>query len=371
MKLEKISESIIYDNPMPILRSRHSCFPYSCERDDGTLLATHVIGEAFESVDGSVYISESADKGLTFSEPRPMQDKGAYDPPLTESLKMTNLGDGHLYLFGYAILRENPDLPISNGKTGGVLPSKVCWCESFDHGRTFSRLSFVDSAWGPHTEASAPVTRLENGDLVSPIGPFPQWDGTFTGPVCSRLMRSRDGGRTWEDGTVIMSLGENVTMYEQRLTVLEKSRDLVVIAWNENMVTGERLNNHFALSHDQGHTFEGPFDTGVHAQSSSVCAIGGDRLVSFHAARRDTDDPRVFANIVNLAGGKWDIEHSEVVWRPDLPIQYDNKMADVFNMLKFGQPGGVLLRDGTLLFTQWIIDQNQGKTMCMRFRLVE
>ena len=53
--------SLIYDNPLPQLRSRQAAFPFLAELDDGTLLAAYQIGEAFESVDGTSYISTSTD----------------------------------------------------------------------------------------------------------------------------------------------------------------------------------------------------------------------------------------------------------------------------------------------------------------------
>lgn len=55
--------SLIYDNPLPQLRSRQAAFPFLAELDDGTLLAAYQIGEAFESVDGTSYISTSTDGG--------------------------------------------------------------------------------------------------------------------------------------------------------------------------------------------------------------------------------------------------------------------------------------------------------------------
>jgi len=369
MKLVKLHESTIYENPMPVLRSAHSCFPYVCEMDDGKLLATHVIGQAFESVDGTTYVSESLDKGKTFSNPIRIYNKEGYQFPVTDSLKMTNAGNGHLLLFGYEFIRENPDLPISNPETGGALPSRLVFMESFDYGKSYTAPRSIDCRWREHVEASAPITILSNGDYVSPIAAFPQWDGSFSDKLCSRLIRSRDKGRTWDDDTVIMSLGNEVSMYEQRMTVLEKSKSLVCIAWNENLNSGERLNNHYAISTDNGISFQGPFDTGVRAQSSSVCAIGDDRLVAFHAVRRDTDQPKVIANIVNLENGKWEIEHSQTIWTPNFEVHKDHKMAEVFSMLKFGQPGGVLLSDNTLMFTLWVIEQNRGRTICIRFKI--
>lgn len=64
----KILESaIIYENPLPRLKSRQSFFPFLCRCKDGSLAAIHVIGEAFESVDSTSCISFSHDGGKTWS----------------------------------------------------------------------------------------------------------------------------------------------------------------------------------------------------------------------------------------------------------------------------------------------------------------
>lgn len=61
--------NIIYENPMPHLRAVNSCFPWVCRRKDGALLASHQMGQAFESVDGTTHLSISKDGGLTWSAP--------------------------------------------------------------------------------------------------------------------------------------------------------------------------------------------------------------------------------------------------------------------------------------------------------------
>lgn len=66
--MKKLFSAVIYENPLPQLRSRQSAFPGLAILPDGKILATHQIGEAFESVDGTTYISESADGGKTFGD---------------------------------------------------------------------------------------------------------------------------------------------------------------------------------------------------------------------------------------------------------------------------------------------------------------
>jgi hypothetical protein len=366
MKISKTNESVIWTNPQPLLRSRHSCFPFACELDDGTLLASHVIAEAFESVDGMTRLAVSRDKGVTWDLLPELYDKSKYRIPTTDSMKLTNLGGGHLLLFGYEFFRENPNLALANAETGGLLDDRMIMMRSYDNGHSWTQAQEVPCRWGHHVEASSPVLVLANGDWVSPIAEFPRWDGSHTEPLCGRLLRSGDSGQTWNDEAITVCLGEDIGVYEQRVCQLEQSGAVVVLAWNEDLKTGEPYNNHYAISYDNGRTFQGPFDTGIRGQASSVCAIGRDRLLSLHAMRKGTSRPGIYAYIVNLENGKWEIENESIIWEPDLPMKKNENMAEIFAYLTFGQPGAVQLSDGTILTTHWVIDCGQGKTVAMK-----
>ena len=73
--MKVLSHSIIYDNPLPQLRSRQAAFPFLAQLGDGTVICSYQIGEAFESVDGTSYISRSSDNGKTWEGPFQMFDK--------------------------------------------------------------------------------------------------------------------------------------------------------------------------------------------------------------------------------------------------------------------------------------------------------
>ena len=123
-----IHSNIIYENPLPQLRSRQSFFPFLCEFADGTIGATIVLGEAFESVDSASYFLTSEDKGRTWSKPIKMHNTTKYNFPLTDYCKVTTLSDGRLVCFGYAYIRKDQELPIGNPKNGGCLDSLVFCC---------------------------------------------------------------------------------------------------------------------------------------------------------------------------------------------------------------------------------------------------
>ncbi len=50
---------IIYENPLPQLRSRNAYFPGIQQLPDGSIIAAYTIGEAFESVDQTTYVAKS------------------------------------------------------------------------------------------------------------------------------------------------------------------------------------------------------------------------------------------------------------------------------------------------------------------------
>ena len=135
--MKKIFSSIIYENPLPQLRSRQAAFPWLCQLKDNTIIASFAIGEAFESVDSTSYIAKSYDGGKTWSEPVQMFDKSKMAVPISDYCKITAIENDKIVALGYAYKRENPDLPIGNPQTGGLLDDFVFYSISNDNGESF------------------------------------------------------------------------------------------------------------------------------------------------------------------------------------------------------------------------------------------
>ena len=361
--------STVFDNELPQLKSRQAMFPYLAQSEDGKLLCTFTIGEAFESVDGATNIAVSEDGGATWSKPSRIIDKSQEKISTTDTCKITNLGNGKFICLGYAFLREDESLPEGNPETGGLLDDFVFYTTSTDGGKTWSGYNKIDTSWKNSTEASAPITVLKDGTWATPITGFPKWNGKMNGRMCGRLLVSKDQGKTWNDDVVCMEFdGDATTCYEQRLCQLE-SGVIVNIAWNENTVTGERLCNHYTLSYDNGKTFTKPASTGVKGQASSIMALGGNKLLALHSIRRDTDRPGIYGYVGDLSDGKWNIENEYLIWEPDTPVFKDNSMADIFAYLKFGQPSAIRLSSGNIMVVFWHCENGQYKVKTIEIEL--
>ncbi len=68
VQIEKISQTVLYENPEPNLFSRHGYFPGVVKLNSGKLLCLFVMGQAFESADQTTWMSTSTDNGQTWND---------------------------------------------------------------------------------------------------------------------------------------------------------------------------------------------------------------------------------------------------------------------------------------------------------------
>ena len=122
-------------------------------------------------------------------------------------------------------------------------------------------------------------------------------------------------------------------------------------------------------SSDNGETWSAPITTGIQGQASSLCALGGEKLLAIHAIRRDTDRPGIYGYVVDFSEKTWKIVDEALLWEPAVPMIKDSKMAEIFSFVKFGQPIAIKLADGSLLLSFWFAQEGQYKTVCMPVEL--
>ena len=103
--MKSLEMNIIYENPIPQLRSRQAAFPNICQLADGTLLSAMLIGEAFESADGASFLCRSTDGGKTWSKPQRMFDPNQFGRPYSGGCKVTALPD-HIFDVGGVAVGE-------------------------------------------------------------------------------------------------------------------------------------------------------------------------------------------------------------------------------------------------------------------------
>lgn len=367
--IEIIDRHLIYDNPIPHVRSRHGYFPGLVRLASGELLALFIIGEAFESADGTTWISRSADEGRTWTLQGKLYDKSVLGVTASDSMKATLLDDGTLVACGYRFYRADPDAPISIPSTGGILPGDDIVSFSSDEGRTWTVPGVISRSRPELLEVSGPCIQTRSGDLLAVAANYPLPDGTVPSGHIGVLLRSRDRGRTWDDGTIYFrDPALPITPYEPRITEMADGR-LVAIVWAYDSVAGVHHTNRVVVSHDNGYTWSDPIDTGHGGQASSLTALDGNLLLSIHS-HRGQQDPGVWVRLIDFTGDQWRPLAETAIYGAAAQTRAGQTSSEMFKSLRFGQPSVTKLSTpGEFLAAHWCVEEGQGKIRAHRLRV--
>jgi sialidase-1 len=366
-EIEVLDHYVVYENPTPQAGRREGYFPHVVRLPDGELLAMYVLGSEFEAADHTPCVSRSSDSGRTWTYQGPIYDRAKHHSSVMMTLKPTVLRDGSLVAVGYGFDRPG-DTPMSNPKTGGLPPAKNYVTFSHDGGRTWTPPQAFTLKRPEVLEVSGPCFELSNGELLA-VGPtFPLWDASHPSGHVGVVLRSRDGGKTWDDSDLFHNPGERkLNAYETRGCEMQPGR-VVLVTWFFDEQAGKSLTNHIYVSHDFGRTWSPPIDTHVPGQSSWVSSLGGDRLVSIHCQREGpADRTGLYVRVVDFAGDKWNVLAEKCIWTASQAVKIGS-LSDM-GALKFGQASLLSLGRGEWLAAHWAILGERGKILAHRIRL--
>ena len=149
--IEILGTGIIYRNPKPYLRSIHAYFPSVVVMVNGEMLATIVLGEAFESVNSRTYICRSKDNGENW-QLKGFIYPGTKDRLISDSSRLTALPDGEVVAFMIQYDRtDHLDEGLTNPENLGFVPTKLTLLRSWDFGHTWTEPKvFEPPLVGPH-----------------------------------------------------------------------------------------------------------------------------------------------------------------------------------------------------------------------------
>ncbi len=156
-------------------------------------------------------------------------------------------------------------------------------------------------------EIPSRAAQLQSGDIVATAGLFKMPDGTNPSGQFGPLLRSTDGGRTWDDRTRYFdSPDHSIAAYESHVCEMQPGR-VVAICWAFDLAAGRYLHNQVTVSHDDGHTWSAAIDTGIQAESSNLLYLGGERLLSIHCHRGSERRAATFGSSTSaaIAGRCW------------------------------------------------------------------
>lgn len=366
--LSSIETGILFRNKVPHLKSRHAYFPSVVELPNGNMVASFVIGEAFEALDLSTYISISEDGGKSWSEARPLEIE---DDRLISSVgRLTVLDDGSLVcMLAYYIRDDHPAEGLANPETLGFVPTELYLLRSVDGGLSWSSSLRIESPFPDVSyEACSSIVVLGDGSWIWPTSTWRDWEAKSSIGMKMIALVSWDKGATWSDYMDVMDRAEEqIIFWEGKILELTDGA-LLSVAWAHDEKNGKDLPNQYALFDREKGVWSSPRSTGIWGQTMSVTQLENNKLLVVY---RRMDQPGLWANICHTNTGQWFNEAEICLWgnQNSSLNQSSGKMVQDFNELKFGAPCITPLRDGNVFVSFWAYENLVSNIRWIKFTL--
>lgn len=350
--IQVVDSGLVYRNPRPELRSRHTWHPTIVRFDDGEWLCTFDIGDADVALDYRTYKSRSSDDGRTWSPP----ERVFADPPgrpTTHSVRISRLSDGpdELVAWGGVMYRDDPEGHVINVPTLGYVDMDLILLRSHDRGHTWEGPTTVEPPLeGPAWEVCHAIVELQDGRWVAPTSTWMSWNGETPNGMKALALVSHDKGRTWPDAVVEFDRwAENKIHWEQSLIQLRDGR-LLAVSWSLDKDTGEVEPTPYALSRD-GTAFEHHGLTGFRGQTTKLVQLPDGRVLA--AYRRD-DQPGLWGTTARIVGDDWVNEETAPLWQgAESGMAGEKSRGEELAALKFGFPQMLVRPDGDVMLVFW------------------
>jgi sialidase-1 len=351
--IRNLGTGIIYRNPISHVHSVHAYFPSVVVMDNGEMLASLVLGEAFESPNCHAHIVRSTDGGESWQ----LEGRISADVPdrlTSDACRITAFPGGEVAAFMIRADRtEHPDEGLTSHETLGFVPTELLLLRSGDYGRTWGEPQPLHPPLvGPSFEMCCPITPLRDGRWILPTSTWHDWEGNCPNGLQMLAMVSEDRGASWPAyWTVMRDPDQHIIYWESKVIELPDGR-LLAAAWAYDKDAAKDLPNQYALSADGGKTWSAPRSTGLIGQTLTPFALDDGRVLCVY---RRMDQAGLWANLSHLEGDVWVNDDAAPLWGAQAQglTGSSANMAQNFNVLRFGAPCIARLADGVIFTAFW------------------
>jgi hypothetical protein len=367
--IECLSTGLVYRNPKPYLRSRQAFHPSLVRLEDGELICSFDVGEAVESLDYRTYLSRSGDGGRAWTFQGPLFEDRC-GRRTSSSVRVSRMSDGTLIGFGGRFYRDDPEEGVTNKATLGYVPMDLILLRSPDGGRTWQGPEVINPPLiGPSFEVCHSVLELPDGRWLAPTATWRGWNGERLSGEKTVVLISEDRGRSWPRYGVCFDGGASGVIHWEVSVISLGGNRVLAVAWAHDPQSGKNLPTPYALSEDGGETFSPPGLTGLRGQTCKALRLSDGRLLC--ACRRD-DRPGLWASLARLDGKTWINEAELPLWGTHLAssgMAGQAASAEELSSLKFGYPSMVQMPDGEVLIVFWCLEDGATNIRWTRLRV--
>jgi hypothetical protein len=350
---------LVFAAPAEDPHRRIAFFPSLCLLHDGTIITGFQNGPGKNAATSTIGLARSADGGRSWTPlefPFEMRFEGV--PGSLGCAELVEATPGRLLLFATWWDRTDPERPLFDPVTEGILHSRQLVAESTDGGDSWSRWRDVPTGGLRGCSLTGPVVRWDDGTIGVPFESFRLFDDPDPRHHAAWLVTSRDGGRTFSPPILVAEDPRHVVYYwDQRLCAGTEPGSFTALFWSHDLVARQDLTVHVRRGRigDEAVVGDPPVALPIPGQIAAPVDLGNGRLLAFVV---DRGRPGTMTLWSSADGGRsWPEASRLVVYLHDEraavsgmggPIDFAEYWEDM-GKWSFGHPVVRRLPDGRLL----------------------
>ena len=321
---------------------------------DGTFIAAQHVGEGLGSPDNYIEILRSKD-GSTWESGRTIHSSGhkisewSYRAP-----KISVVPDGRLVMTASRFEKIDN---LFDPDTEELANCEMVLTWSSDGGISWSDPQVLTVPLPPSRYTWNGAGSLEQLSSDRWMYPFETWKPIGHVGIPDQkaaALFSSDQGKTWEEYRVVADDPTGKVLWWDQMNSLLPDGRVYTMFWTHLYGTQDDLNNHYAVSENQGRTWSEPRPTNLRGQVCTPIPLADGRVAAIYNYRHDPQGIHV-ALTEDLE--TFDVENEVVVFDAGKEATLGNPETENFlathMKIAFGKPGGTLLSDGTLMTYYW------------------
>lgn len=371
-QIEIVDSGLIYRNPLPHVYSKQAYFPSVLQLQNGEMLASFTMGQAFESRDLHTELSRSLDQGLTWELQGPLYS-GTEGRVTTDTCRLSHGVNGEIIAYVIRHDRFREDYGFVNPDNLGFCEIEMLLFRSADGGHHWSEPErIVPPLVGPSFEMNSSIVPLSNGTWLLPTSTWRGWNGDCPNGMKMVAFESSDQGKTWPTYLDVMADGRNINIFwESKILELTDGR-ILAAAWVYNEQECLDLDNHYVIGSPTGEedrfVFTSPASCGLKGQTLQLFRLEDGKVLTVY---RRTDKTGLWANISRIEREAWINEALFPLWGTQSTqlTSHSEDMAANFSVLKFGAPAICRLDSGLLFVSFWAVEDGVSNIRWIKLRI--
>lgn len=312
-------QGVIFDAATQPPARRIAYFTSLCILRSGTILCGFQNGTSKHAATSTIRLCRSLDAGSTW-EVMPAAFETRIDGVCGSlgAAELVEAAPGRLLLFATWFDRSEPDRPLFDPVTEGILKSKQLLAVSTDDGRTWNAWRELAMSGLKGCALTGPVLQWNDGAIAFPFESFKEYDDPRPGRHAAWLVVSRDHGESFSAPLLVAQHPKHQVYYwDQRLCTGGEPGEFTALFWTHNLAEQRDLSVHLrhGVVTDNRISTDPIRATAISGQIAAPLRLDDGRLLAFVVDRGQPGTMTLWCSCDR--GQSWPTEHRLLVYTHD------------------------------------------------------